>query len=281
VAIQTLSDVALAYEEGRHWTGLLRKAGPASVLGNWQDFMYAAGIPGANYYGAAPKAATLLASLDGIMSGPDVEAAGYKKYLHKVLFVPPSTSVGLITAQIYDLVMFYANIDGDGGLQEMTNAVTNRYDGEGCTIMMVSQGIGLGSTNTTTVVYVDQNNDTKTVTLRTRHDLPAGTLLAAVDATDPGALGYAGPFVNCPTGCKTITSIDFDVAVGGIFALVIVKPLGTISTQEVTTPIEVDFFRDSNRAIEIDDGSFIGMIYRGTVSATPTNTMAELSFIWS
>jgi hypothetical protein len=54
-----------------------------------------------------------------------------------------------------------------------------------------------------------------------------------------------------------------------------------ISVQEIGTPVEVDYFRDKLRPVPIDDGSYIGMIYRGTVGATPTNLMAELSFIWS
>jgi hypothetical protein len=282
MAIQSFRDVAAAYDAGRHWTGLLRRAGPVSVAGYWQDLSYAAGVPVANYYAATPTVSALLASNDGIQCGPEVEAAGYKKYLHKAMLAPPSTSVGLITAHIHDIVMYYPFIDGDGGEQAMTNNQTNRYDGAGCHIMMVSQGIGIGTTGATTIVYEDKDGNTVTVNnIQTKHDVPAGTLLTAADAVAATAGGLVSPYLMCPNGCKRIISFNFDVGVGGIFVAAIVRPLGVISVQEIGTPVEVDYFRDKLRPVPIDDGSYIGMIYRGTVGATPTNLMAELSFIWS
>lgn len=282
MAIQSFRDVAAAYDAGRHWTGLLRRAGPVSVAGYWQDLSYAAGVPVANYYAATPLTSALLASNDGILCGPEVEAAGYKKYLHKALLVPPSTSIGIITAHAHDVVMYYPFVDGDGGFQEMTNNQTNRYGGAGCHIMLVSQGIGIGTTGQTTIVYEDKDGNTVTLNaIQTKHDVPAGTLLTAADAVAATAFGLVSPYVMCPNGCNRIISFNFDVGVGGIFAAVIVKPLGVISTQEVGTPVEVDYFRDRLRPVPIHDGSYIGAIYRGTVGATPTNLMAEMSFIWS
>ena len=282
MAIQSFADIASAYEAGRHWTGLLRRAGPVSVAGYWQDLSYAAGVPVANYYAATPLTSALLSSFDGIQCGPAVESDGYKKYLHKALLVPPSTSVGIITAHIHDVVMYYPFVDGDGGFQEMATNQTNRYGGAGCHIMFVSQGIGIGTTGATTIVYQDKDDNTVTVTnIQTKHDVPAGTLLTAADSVAASTFGLVSPYLMCPNGCKSITSINFDVGVGGIFTAVIVKPLGVISTKEVGTPVEVDYFRDRLRPIPIHDGSYIGMIYRGTVGATPTNMMAELSFIWS
>jgi hypothetical protein len=281
MAITSFRDIGAAYDAGRHWTGLLRRAGPVSVAGYWQDLSYAAGVPVANYYAATPLTSALLASNDGIQCGPAIEAAGYKKYLHKAMLVPPSTSVGQITAHIHDAVMYYPFIDGDGGFQETVNNQTNRYGGANCHIMLVSQGSGTGTTGATTIVYQDKDDNAVTISdIQTKHDVPAGTLLTAADAVAVTAFGLPSPYIMCPNGCKAITSFNFDVGVGGIFAAVIVTPLGVISTQEVGTPVEVDYFRDKLRPVPIDDGSYIGMIYRGTVGATPTNMMAELSFIW-
>jgi hypothetical protein len=282
MAISSFKDVGAAYDLGRHWTGLMRRAGPVSVAGYWQDFSYAAGIPVANYYASTPLVSATLASNDGILCGPPVQDAGFKKYMHKALLAPPSTSVGVISAHVHDIVMYYPFIDGDGGFQSMTNNVTNRYDGENCAIMLVSQGVGIGTTGTTTIVYQDKDDNAVTINnIQTKHDVPAGTLLTAADAVAATGNGLVSPYIQCPNGCKTITSFDFDVGVGGIFAAVIVRRLGMISTQEVGTPVEVDYFRDRLRPVAIHDGSYISMIYRGTVGATPTNTMAELSFIWS
>jgi hypothetical protein len=296
MAIRTLSDVAAAYDAGRHWTGLLRRSGPLSAAGFWQDLMYAPGVPGANYYAATPLTSAILPSNDGINCGPTVEAQGYKKYLHKALLLQGTSFAAVVAMLIYDIVVYYPFVDGDGGEQTMVNTegsppveiVANRYGGENCHIMLVSQGVGTGSSNLTTITYEDANGDTKTIDpIRTRHDVPAGTLIAVNNGLSPGTNGFPGPLIPCPTGCNKILSFNTDIGVGGIFTICIVKPLGWISSQEFdgantrAVPVEVDFFRDRLRAIEINDGSFIGMAYSTNSTAGPASTVAELTFIWS
>lgn len=288
MAITSFRDVGAAYEAGRSWTGLLKRSGPVSVAGYWQDLTYAAGIPSANFYASTPLISALLAGIDGIQCGPDVEAEGYTKYLHKALVLPPQTSVGAFTMHIHDIVMYYPFIDGDGGAQTMTSSQDNRYDGENCHIMLVSQGAGIASTGLTTIVYIDKDDVSTTVYTQTKHNNPAGTLLTTANTVAPLSIGTAWPYIACPNGCKRIVSFDFDIGAGGIFAAVIVKVLGSVSIFEpyvsatvVGAPVEVDFFRDRLRAIPINDGAYIGAIYSSATAATPTNMLAELTFIWS
>ena len=202
--------------------------------------------------------------------------------------MPPQTSVVSFTAHFHDLVMYYPFIDGDGGAQEMSNTQTNRYGGENCHIMLVSQGTGIASTGLTTIVYTDKDDVTTTVYTQTKHDNPAGTLLTTANTIAPLSIGTAWPYIACPNGCKRIVSFDFDIGAGGIFAAVIVKILETVSIFEpyvsatvVGAPVEVDFFRDKMRAIAINDGAYIGAIYSSATAATPTNMLAELNFIWT
>jgi hypothetical protein len=75
--------------------------------------------------------------------------------------------------------------------------------------------------------------------------------------------------------------------VSGIFAAVIVKPLGTVSLLEGWTaataighPVEKDFLRDTMRLPELTGDAYIGMIYLSSAGATPTNMVAELNFVW-
>jgi hypothetical protein len=69
-------------------------------------------------------------------------------------------------------VLYYPFVDGDGGLQATTNTLTNRYDGDGCHIMLVSQGIGIATTGQTTIVYVDKDDATRN---RVKGYAPSGT----------------------------------------------------------------------------------------------------------
>lgn len=287
--IKNITDVARAYDAGRYWAGFMRRGGPAFTLGSWMDMSYAPGIPVANYYAATPLVSTQLSATDGILHGPDVNAQGFKKYLHKALIIPPATSVGLVTMIIHDIVAFYPFVDGDGGSQDMVNTLgTLRYaGGDGCRIMLVSQGGGVANATDAIVRYVNTAGESKTLPgVYLQNMAAAGQLVSNhIDATALGALGYVvgSPYLPVCPGCRgvsRITNIELPTAVGGIFAAVIVKPLGTISYQETTTPIEVDFIRERLSFAEVADGAYIHTIARGTVSATPATMHGQFEFIW-
>lgn len=222
------------------------------------------------------------------MHGPAVNAAGYSKYLHKALLIPPATSVGLVTAIIHDIVAFYPFVDGDGGSQDLVNTISSvRYNGVGCKVMFVSQGAGVADATDAQVTYTSPAGVQRTISgIYLRNTASAGQLVSnVVDATALGVLGYNAPnpylaAVGGDTGIKTIDRINLPSSVGGIFAAVLVKPLGTISWQETTTPIEVDFMRDRLHLADIEDGACIHMIARGSVSATPATILGEFSFLW-
>lgn len=288
MTITNVAGVADAYSAGRHWTGYLRRAGPAMTAGLWTDLSYAAGIPVANYYAATPLLSSQLAGNEGIFHGTSVEGAGYSKYLHKALLLPPTTSVGTVTAHVHDIVAYYPFIDGDGGSQDMVNTLgTLRYDGgRGCRIMLVSQGAGVADATDITITYTSTEGVQRTLTpVYMRNTATAGQLLSPVDATALGVLGYnvANPYLsplNGSTGINSIDNINIPTAVGGIFAACIVKPLGTISWQELLTPIEVDFMRDRLIPPTVEDGAYIHAVARGTVTASPTTLHGEFTFIW-
>lgn len=288
MTITNVAGVADAYVAGRHWAGYLRRAGPSMTLGTWTDLSYAAGIPVANYYAATPLASSQLAANEGIFHGPAVNAAGFSKYLHKALLLPPATSVGTVTVLVHDIVAYYPFIDGDGGSQDLVNTLgTLRYDGgKDCKIMLVSQGAGVANAVDITITYTNTNGVQRTLTpVYMLNGATAGQLLSIIDATALGVLNYntPSPYLNLLDGCNGVNSIDIidiPTAVGGIFAACIVKPLGTISWQELLVPIEVDYQRDRLRMSEVQDGAYVHMIARGTVTAAPTTLHGELSFIW-
>lgn len=287
--IKTITDVTRAYDAGRFWSGFMRRGGPPFTLGTWMDMSYAAGIPVANYYAATPLAFAQLAATDGILHGPDVNAQGYKKYLHRALIIPPATSIGLVTMHIHDVVGFYPFMDGDGGSQDTVHAPgAIRYsNGDGCRIMLVSQGGGVANAVDGIVRYVNSAGEAKTLTgVYMQNTAAAGQLVSNhIDAYAHGVLTYpiGSPYLPVCPGCRgvsRITNIEMPTSVGGIFAAVIVKPLGTISYQETTTPIEVDFIRERLVFAEVADGAYVSAIARGTATATPATMHGQFDFIW-
>lgn len=245
---------------------------------------YGAGTPVANYYASAPGAAAVLSGTEGIYTGPPVNDAGYRKYLQKTTILPPATSIGQATLMTLDVVMFYPFVDGDGGYQTFTNGITiPRYDGDGCQIMAVGQGAGT-SIGTATITYTNSEGvaGRTSQTTAVTGTLAAGLLWSnTIDAT---AMVPSAPFFglqNGDSGVRSIEAIDLPSAIGGIFALVIVKPLGVIPIMEATTnPHEIDYMRERMAFAEIEDGAYVSMISRATIAALPTTMLAEHTFVW-
>lgn len=299
MTIKSVSDISAAYDAGRSWTGYLRKS--VSTLANTgcgTDMSYLAGLPVANYYAATPAASAVLTYNDGIYAGPWVGNSGHTKYLHKITYLPPSNvTYGQATLYFHDIVMFYPFVDGDGGYQELTNNVPiPRYGGENCKIMMIVQGTGSGSSTNTYVTYTNTKGIQKTVRMYANGSTNAGFAANIVDlwglsAGSPFQTPVGQPYLALAqgdTGVRSIDAIDFRDPIGGIYALVIVKPLASISMQDQTAatggtlgaPIEVDFARDRFSLPEVADGANIYPFIRATVAGSGTINLAELSFIW-
>ena len=284
MTIKSISEVVDAYDAGRHWTGYMRRGGPALTAGYWTDFSYASGIPVANFYASTPLVSATLNATDGILHGPSVSAAGWKKYFHKALFMPPATSIGTATLHIHDIVAYYPFVDGDGGEQSMSHTLPSvRYGGVDCDLMVVSQGAGYANASDVIITYTDAYDQTKTLNPVSLYTLASAGQLASqqYDGLSLATAPLCGnPYISLPTGIKSIQAVNFPSGVGGIFAFAIVKVIGTIALQEVGTPTESDCIRDQLMLEEVEDGAYIHMLVRSSVSATPSTAHAELSFIW-
>lgn len=288
MAIARLADIADAYTAGRSWLGYWRRGGPAMTAGLWTDLSYAAGIPVANYYAAAPYVSATLSPYDGISHGPAVNASGRSKYLHKAMLLPVA-AIGQAVFHVHDIVMFYPFVDGDGGDQPMDNQITiPRYGGVGCKIMLVSQGAGIANAQDTIITYTNSDGVQKTWQGFTANANSAGQLISGPNSgTQPATAAYSHgtPYIlgQGDRGVRSIDSINMLSGVGGIFAACIVKPIAIVSMQiNETTPIEVDFARDRLRMpmTEIQDGAYLNMIGQSSSSATPATLHGEFSFVW-
>jgi len=288
MAIERIADVQAAYDAGRFWTGIMRRSGPALAANIWADMSYAAGNPAANYYAAAPTVSAKLSTLDGIDVGPN-PAAGLTKYVHKVLVMPPSgTNVGITEFMLVDVCLYYPFVDGDGAGQAMTQlAVLDRYNGEGCRVMVVSQGAGV-STSTVDMTYTNSAGVPGRVSTATLNFVAAPGSLASCT---PSGTAYAfpcGPFMplqHGDTGIRSIETINVLSSAGGIAAFVIVRPLVTLGGFEarvsgIAAPIEVDTLIDRGQLQKIENGAYLALLARGTTAGTPAITSAEITTIW-
>jgi hypothetical protein len=281
--IETVADVAAAYQAGRCWTGILRRNGPYMPASCWTDLSYASGIPAGNYYASTPLTAAVLNGMDGIDVGPAV-ADGQTRYLHQFLVLPPATTIGIGQFLLHDVVMYYPFIDGDGGLQNLVNPISiPRHGGRGCRIMAVVQGAGsfyadclITYTNEAGVpgrqVYVTLNFSSSAGSL-------ASSALAGVAVNYP--CGPYMPLAAGDLGVRSIEAIEVLAAAGGIVALVICKPLETVGMAEATvSPCEADYLLDRLHLPPIAEGAYLGMLAIGTVAGTPQTLTATITTIW-
>jgi hypothetical protein len=283
-------------EAGAFWEGVLRRSGPALAANVWADLSYAAGNPVANYYAAAPLTGSRLAGVDGIDTGPAMTTA--QKYVSRVCFMPPSgTAVGISEYVLVDVCLFYPFIDGDGGSQDTIGSTSvNRYArplgggyGEGCRIMVVSQGAGIGTSNVTITYTNSAGTAGRTANATLNFAALPGSLASSMA---PGAVYTypCGPFIALQagdSGVQSIQNVNVLSGAGGIAAFVIVKPLVQAGAAEAFTapvtfaaPIEVDLPLEGRKLEAIENDAYLGVIMRATTAGTPAITSAIVTTVW-
>lgn len=270
---------ATSPEEGRYAFATLRKIpSQATVARWWVDLSMAAGIPRPNYYAAEPLVAAELDGMDGIYHGTD--QSPYQKHLATLLLTTPTA--GLVGQyMLMDYLLFYPFVDGDaaGETQTMDNTVTlSRYtDGEGVMAMAVAVSPMLGG-GSFTFDYVNQDGDPKTSPTATVATTAAG--ISSIITSQPAVAGQTGPFLRLAsgdTGIRSISAVNVIGALGGLFALVLVRPLANHAIREINTPSEMEYVSGNPAPPKIHDGAYLNMIVNcaATVAAGTLSGFAE------
>lgn len=253
-----------AYAKGRTHQGCFRKQAPAFTANNWIDFSYSAGTPIANYYASTPLAFATLNPNEGIFRG-----SGVDKYLQKVML--QDNSANLASYMVLDYVSYVPFIDFDSTDEQIFTQLSSPRIEDGMVAMLVIQGTG--TTNGGLVMnYTNQDGVSgKTALTTVNSALNAGTL----------GIKDQRPFLQLAQGDSSIRSIEsvtMLTPIGGIGAIVLVKPLNSFTKYE-NAPIEVDFISDTNDIQKIDKSAYVHMIAKCPVSNTPI-TQAIFNFIW-
>ena len=254
---------------GRYSKGTFRRAAPA-FNGFWTDLSYAGGIPIANYYASTPLEWVSLVPKEGILHPFN------DSYLHKMMMVAVGTSNTPCTMHLIDYVATAPFIDFDNTDEQVfTGSVTIP---DGCRAYIVSQGAGTGNT-LITVNYTNQSGVSGRLSTQTITTLSnAGCLFTSGQVVS----NMQGLFLRLEAGdsyMKSIESITVTTASGGIGALVICKPIGTIHLRELGVPVEIDFIKDKTTLPFVRKDAYLNFIGFNGASATP-NIIGEVDFIW-
>lgn len=286
-----------AEDSGKSWVTQFRKAASsvATTTAAWSDYSYYAGSPPANFYASTPLEAAVVDATRGIYV-PTVSPA--KQFLRNLKVMSAASSAtstansrqGLILA---DLLLYYPFIDTDavGEQQDMVNTTTiPRYSGGQVVAVAQSAASAVG---TFTFSYTnDQGVSGRTSQAHFTFAVGGG---GQIVASSVGSSASYHPFCSLQagdSGVRSIESVTFTAAGGGLMALVIVRPLMTaFLTQEsrrtTTGNLEsygaCDEFASliNNAPPQIVDGAVLGLLaagYGGSLASSILSGIIETTW---
>ena len=288
--IQSARDVAAAFEAGRvHTQRFLKNAGTAGDS-HWQDWAYASGQPAYDArIGDALTFTPQVAVRNDAIWFPGI-GAGQSRHLIGLRAYVTSGGVGQtsVECELYDLLGVYPLIDGDNtDPQPMDNTeVLPRYaDGVGVRAVLVNHVAPALVTGAETIIsYTDADNVARTVTV---YATTFGLGKAAFSLQSTGASTGALYLPTDGRGVKSIDSITFSAAPGGLWAVYLVKPIERVNwrgglagvTQTVYTE-KCLCSQSSFNLPQVLDGAHLGFFYMPNGSARTVALFGSATFIW-
>jgi hypothetical protein len=279
--------MADAEEAGQYLYASWRKqATQTTGAGIWFDLSMSPGNPAPNYYIGSPGVFTALKqSTDGgLRHGGNVSPS--KKFLRKVLALTATAAATPLPMILMDYIGFYGFIDEsvlDEQFLDNTTPLPRHADGRGVQMMPVVVAGQTGG-QTFTVSYTNQDGVAGRVTpsVTMSAQFVNGTILHS--AQSGAAAVNNGPFLPLQIGDSGVRSVE-SVTIGGVgdvglFALVLVKPLSTVSLRGIDAPTEIDFLTDMASIPEIEDDAYLNFLAlpNGSLSGAPIVGMIETTW---
>ena len=289
---------ANAPDSGRVHVTTFRKAvaSAATVANDFIDYTYFSGNPVANFYASTPMEAAYVESNRGI-NIPNISG----QFLKSLTVMSAASSATGTTNQnqrlcLADYLLYYPFIDTDAvGEQQdtiATNALTRYTDGQGVMMMAVGQSAS-SAIGTFTVSYTNEDGVAGRTSQATFTKIISGGGTLVSSSTN--AVAGSHPFVGLQagdTGVRSVESVTFTAAGGGLMAIVLVKPLFHFySTQECrrTTTGNLESYGAASQfesvihrnPVEIKQGAILGVIGLGNAGSLASSILAgTLETIW-
>lgn len=290
MAIQSLRDVNDAYENGRsHVQRFYKAANVNAGDGRWQDWAQASGQPAYDArIGTYGELNQVVATGNDAIWFPSIPN-NQDRHLSRIVLRTQASSTGQLTtdATLYDLVATYPLIDGDStDIQEFNSSIgLPRYQsGEGIVPVLVNHVAPMVAPATGTLVFTNPDGNQRTV--------PFGVSLGGAGniVSQGNTLTTSFGSISMPIGgrgCRSVDSIQFNTAPGGLFCIYMIKPIATIQNNDgsaTTDKIATEKFlalQNGWHQPKILDGAHLGFFLRPNGGGrTFAATYGYLEFIW-
>lgn len=294
MGFRSVAQWAASPDSGKYHITTFRKqvAGAATVANDFIDYTYFAGNPPANFYASAPLVGAQVESIRGL------HIPSRDQFLKSITVMSAASSATATSNQnqrllLADYLLYYPFIDTDavGEQQDMTVGALPRYAAG----QMVAVAQSASSTvGTFTVSYTNQDGTPGRTSQTTFTKAVAGGGVLVSSSTNNVAGSH--PFIGLQDGdsaVRSVESVTFSAAGGGLMAIVIVKPLFHFySTQECrrTTSSNLESFGAASQfeaiihtnTVEIKQGAVLGIIGLGNAGSLASSVLVgTLETIWS
>lgn len=271
-----------AWEAGRSYTAFSRDFPSSSPnTAPFLDFSTIGGGPPANYYASTPLLAATLDGTTGIYYG-DNKAPARRFLTHWSLTGAGNAWAGQYFLQ--DILLYYPFFDGDDlTVQTTDNSVTlPRYtDGDGLQVYAVTQSSGSGG-GSLRFTYVNQNGVEKVSPTQFVNSLPVNPG-SSMNTGTVAASGTNFPFAmlsDGDSGIRSVTSVQVMSAIGGLFGMVIVKPLASMRLPEGSCEAHQELITMKAGPPRVYDGAYLGLLGRVYSTIGNTGLLGMYNFIW-
>lgn len=294
MGFRSVAQWAASPDSGKYHITTFRKqvAGAATVANDFIDYTYFAGNPPANFYASSPLVGAQVEAFRGL------HIPNRDQFLKSITVMSAAASATSTSSQnqrllLADYLLYYPFIDTDavGEQQDMTAGVLPRYAAG----QMVAVAQSASSTvGTFTVSYTNQDGTPGRTSQTTFTKAVAGGGVLVSSSTNSVAGSH--PFIGLQGGdsaVRSVESVTFSAAGGGLMAIVIVKPLFHFySTQECrrTTSSNLESFGAASQfeaiihtnTVEIKQGAVLGIIGLGNAGSLASSVLVgTLETIWS
>ena len=288
---------AAAPDAGRYQITTFRKAvaSAATVANDFIDYTYFSGNPPANFYASSPSVAAVVEAKMGI------NVPVRDQFIKSLTVMSAAASATGTTNQnqrllLADYLLYYPFIDTDaiGEEQVMDNTVTLPRYTTGARVQMMAVGQSASSTvGTFTVNYTNQDGTAgrTSQTTYTKVISGGGTLVSSSNNAVTGSHPFIGLQAG-DSGVRSVESVTFSGAGGGLMAIVLVKPLFHFySTQECRRTVvgnlesygAASYFETVTTVptAEIKSGAVLGVIGLGNAGSLASSVLVgTLETVW-
>lgn len=284
-----------SFNDGKSWFTQFRKAvgSAATITSSYIDYSYFAGSPPANFYASTPLESAEVDLARGIYV-PDQQ-----QFLKNIIVMSAANSATSTANQrqqmtLVDYLMYYPFFDSDavGEAQDTVNSIVlPRYNSGQVICISQSASSTIGQF---TFTYTNQNGVSGKVSPNIfTQVVPSGGQSVNADISGGGFHPYL-PLAAGDSSVKSIESVNFTAAGGGLFALVIVKPLKTFlcasecrrETTGTLNSVGAASWNDSITmqagAPEIKQGARLGIIAKGHAGSLALSVLVgTIETAWS